>query len=520
MSGRPNILLIMTDQHRADHTGFGGNRVVQTPHLDGLAARGTVFDKAYVANPICMPNRASIMTGLMPSAHGSTMNGISLDWGARTFARSAREAGYRTALIGKSHLQIMNDVPEATRRVLGDDPLEDGMAASWPEGWDALEDMDAWRAGEVEVPSDFYGFDHVGLTIFHSDLCSGHYYRWLLDKGVDPETLQGPKVARESGFETQQVWHTSTPEELYPTTYVAEEACAFLDTQRESDDPFLLKVSFPDPHHPFTPPGKYWDMYSPEDIELPATFFDDHAKSPSFIRLLASERGDGAHLMMPFSPTEAQFKRMAAAEYGMITMIDDAVGIILGKLEEMGVADDTIVIFTSDHGDMFGDHGLMLKVGMHYEGCIRVPLVVAGPGIAAGRTDALASSTDIAATIMAMTGNRPSYNMTGRDLTPILADHDARVRDSILIEEEHIFPDPTIGAPINLRSLVTGNARLTVRYGNAGDGELYQTDQDPDELHNRFGDKDHAALRQEMTNALNQAMIEAARTVRKPKAQA
>ncbi|MEE4201316.1 sulfatase-like hydrolase/transferase [Erythrobacter sp.] len=133
---RPNILVIMTDQHRADHTGFGGNRIVRTPNLDALASRGMVFDRAYVANPICMPNRATLMTGRMPSDHGVRFNGLSLDWGANTYARVAREAGYRTAMIGKSHLQIMNDAHEVIQRIFGDDPPADAERSGWPSGWD------------------------------------------------------------------------------------------------------------------------------------------------------------------------------------------------------------------------------------------------------------------------------------------------------------------------------------------------------------------------------------------------
>ena len=106
MSRRPNFLIFITDQHRPDHTGFGGNDVVRTPHLDAIAARGMRFDRAFVANPICMPNRATLMTGRLPSLHGTRYNGISLDWSANTFVRVLRQSGYHTAYFGKSHLQV------------------------------------------------------------------------------------------------------------------------------------------------------------------------------------------------------------------------------------------------------------------------------------------------------------------------------------------------------------------------------------------------------------------------------
>ncbi|MCQ8185865.1 sulfatase family protein [Parvularcula maris] len=516
---RPNILLFMTDQHRADHVGFGGNQIVRTPNLDALADRGRVFDRAYVANPICMPNRASIMTGMMPSGHGTRMNGIDLDWGINTFARVARKAGYKTGLVGKSHLQVMNDAAEAVRAILGSEPPEDGRRLGWPDGWADHERMDLWRQGDVEVPEDFYGFDHVRLTVFHSDLCSGHYYRWLLEKGVDPKNIQGRAVALDGDFGTQQVWRTSMPEELYPTTYVAEEAVSFLRDQEGSDDPFLLKVSFPDPHHPFTPPGRYFDMYDAADIPLPKTFYDPHDSSVPSLRKMTRNRGDGVHLMMPFSPTEDQFKRMAAAEYGMITMIDDAVGRVLTALEESGQADDTLIVFTADHGDMFGDHGLMLKVSLHYDACIRVPLVIAGPGVSSGRTDSFASSIDLCPTLIGAMGLEPYYGIAGHDLAPVLQEREASVRDHVLVEEQQIFPDPATGAPIDMLTLVTDEGRLTLRRGEELIGDLYDHGEDRDEMHNIYGDPASASLRTSMFERLVAAQMETSRALRKPVAQ-
>lgn len=523
MSGpakRPNVLLIMTDQQRADHTGFGGNRVLRTPHLDGLAGQSVVFDRAYVANPICMPNRASIMTGRVPSGHGVRVNGMSLDWGANTFARVARKHGYRTALIGKSHLQAMNDVPELIRRVFGDDPPEDGSHPGWPEGWDRYEDQERHKRETVEIPEDFYGFDHVRLTVFHSDLCSGHYYQWLLGQGIDPRAVQGAAAALEFESHSQQVWKTAMPPELYPTNYVADEAISFLEAQTGSDAPFLLKVSFPDPHHPFTPPGEYFDLYDPADIPLPESFHDPHDSSVPVLRHMVNNRGDGAHLMMPFSPTEAQFRQMAAAEYGMIAMIDDAVGRILEALEASGCADDTIIVFTSDHGDMFGDHGLMLKVTLHYEGCIRVPLTVKAPGIGPGRTASLASSIDLCPTLLELMDLPAYYGIQGESLRAILDDPSETVRDHVLIEEEQMTADPSTGQRINMRSLITDDKRLTVRLASPMVGDLYDLAEDPEEMRNLYRDRAAAAMRAELMEKLVAAMMAVSTADRKPTAQA
>ena len=175
---RPNILFIITDQQRADHAGFAGNDVIRTPNLDSLAERGTVFDNAWVANPVCMPNRSTIMTGRMPTAHGVVFNDRSLDWGANTHVRTFSDAGYRTALIGKSHLQhgmSRNAVFPVGRQGATKDPH--------PQGWDTLEDFERYLDTPPEFPESFYGFDHVELAIDHGARVTGHHLHWALDRG-------------------------------------------------------------------------------------------------------------------------------------------------------------------------------------------------------------------------------------------------------------------------------------------------------------------------------------------------
>ena len=176
MSRRPNFLIFITDQHRPDHTGFGGSAVVRTPHLDAIAGRGVRFDRAIVANPICMPNRASLVTGRLPSLHGTRYNGISLDWSANTFMRVLRQRGYHTAYFGKSHLQNMAENKHIRDAIFRDAPGENASLCPHPPGWDDWENADRHREERVEIPPNFYGLDEVDLTSMHSDHCSGHYY--------------------------------------------------------------------------------------------------------------------------------------------------------------------------------------------------------------------------------------------------------------------------------------------------------------------------------------------------------
>ncbi len=369
---RPNFLVIMTDQQRADHLGCYGNGVVQTPHIDSIAARGIRFEHFYVACPICMPNRIVFMTGRMPSVNGSRHNGIPLDRNAVTFVDLLRHDGYRTALIGKCHLQNM------TNKLV---PKPPGLPASFPEELrDASRerrigpDYEAelthlWRADpDRAFPTPYYGFEEVRLADGHGDQVQGHYTKWLRDRHPDPDSLRGWQNALpSSGLRAPQAWRTAVPEELYPTSFVAEQTIQYLEDHAAGgrEEPFFLHCSFPDPHHPFTPPGHYFDMYAPDQIPLPVSFHRAGEQEPPFLtelrRLAASGRSNTSG-PVPFATTDGvAVQQMIALTYGMITMIDDAVGRILGTLRRLGLDEQTVVVFTSDHGDFMGDHGLMLE---------------------------------------------------------------------------------------------------------------------------------------------------------------
>lgn len=511
MSGpRPNILLFITDQHRPDHTGFGGNRSLQTPNLDRLAARSTRFDRAIVANPICMPNRSSILTGRLPSVHRTRYNGIPLDRSANTFARVLRSAGYQTAYFGKSHLQNIGDGKAIRDRVFADETGPNALADPHPPGWDSWEYSDRHRAEYVRIPPDFYGFDQVDLLVDHSDSCSGHYYQWLLEQGVDPTKLQGAENALPFESPTPQIWRTAVPEELYPTSYVSMRTAEFLEGRaHRADEPFLAVCSYPDPHHPFTPPGRYFDMYDPAAIPLPETFSDPHTDSMPHYRAMLERRGEQGFRMAPFAPTGEQYREMAAKEYGMISMIDDGVGRVLDALERSGQADNTVVVFTSDHGDMFGDHGVMLKAGMHYEGCVRVPLTIAAPGRSPGVCRSLVSSLDLAQTFLELAGCDPFRGMQGASLVELLADPTARVRDYVLVEEDQMFDIARVGGSLRMRTLITDEGRLTL-YRGSDHGELFALDRDPEERTNLFAKPEGGDLRTALSERLARVLIEAA----------
>jgi arylsulfatase A-like enzyme len=481
-SRAPNVLLIITDQQRADHVGFGGNRVVRTPNLNALAARGTVFDRCYVANPICMPNRSSILTGRVPSAHGCIFNDRSLAWSTNTFVRVMRSAGYRTGLIGKSHIQhglSSEQVHEAERGAAIGDP--------YPEDWDSWENPSRYEAGAVDVPGDFYGFDHVEFAIGHGDQVAGHHYRWALERGGDPSVLTGDwgsdRPAKQRYPDWWQVYQPEVPESLYSTTFVTEQSVSWLESATRSDEPWFLQCSFPDPHHPFTPPGEWWDAYDPAAMPIPVSFDDPLDHAPRHLQLIKKLK-PGKNPVQMFGPTREQLRHAMAAEYGMLEMIDQGVGRVLAALDRSGAADDTLVLFTSDHGDMFGDHGLMLKGWMHFQGTIRVPLVIAEPGGATGqrpgRTRALASSLDIAQTLLDYCGLESFEGMQGTSLRPLVADPSATLRDHVYIEDDNPNFERMRVLPAKARTLVTDDGRIT-RYAS-GETEVFDLEADPDEM--------------------------------------
>jgi len=503
-----NFLIVMTDQLRPDHVGFGGNDIVRTPNLDALAATGAVFEQTVVAAPVCAPNRASLMTGRNPSAHGTRINGITLDPDANTFARVLRRHGWQTAAVGKLHFQNMGfDKSWLEGRI---DASAEGDAADRlrEPGWDMHEDMNRHRRERVQFPPDYYGFDRVDVVSGHSDYATGHYFQWALERGVNLDESRGRERSTEVYGGWRQVYRSALPEELYPTAYVTERSIARLEEMAAIGDPFLLLASYPDPHHPFTPPGRYYGMYDPDDMDLPRTFDDPHDNAPPHTRTLIENRGTPHEdPTYTWAPTEDQLRHSLAAEYGMIAMIDDGVGQILRRLDELGLRESTVVIFTSDHGDMFGDHGLLLKGYAHYRGATHVPLVVAAPGILPSRIEGLAGTIDIAPTILELAGC-PHYNgIQGHSLVPLLTGEMESIRSQVLIEEDTIDAIDGFDTPPRIRSLVTPEARLTLYVGTPH-GELFDLAADPDELVNVFGKREGAALQAEMTQKLAAALVE------------
>ena len=510
MTTRPNFVFIMTDQQRADFLGCTGHPVLRTPNIDAIAARGTIMNRFYASNPVCMPNRAVFMSGLMSSVNTVRQNGNVLPRFVTTFPEVLAAEGYDTALFGKSHLQTMTDFVTP----IGDNPAGTGRLANaidigQPEDY-LWEDKTNWAEnGPLDVPLPFYGFDSVDFVTFHGDRTGGHHAAWLAEQVEDPDALRGPENQLPHDYDCPQAVRTALPEELYSTSYVKKRALEFLDDPARGESPFFAFVSFPDPHHPFAPPGQYWDMYDPDDMPDLGDL-DAHQNPPPHLQWVREQPyADGATFQTDAVRMRPQhIKQAQALTCGMLTMIDDAVGDIVAKLEEQGLADNTIIAFTSDHGDYLGDHGLCFKGGLHFQSVIQVPMIWADPRIEQpAASDVVATTLDLAPTILAAARAQPYAGMQGIDLTSTLAGDGKPDRTEVLIEEQTYFQNILgFDGQVRVRTLVDERWRFTVYHGVEW-GELYDLVNDPDECLNLWDDPEFFDVRQDLTWRLVQSQI-------------
>ncbi|MFX0083606.1 MAG: sulfatase [Candidatus Hodarchaeota archaeon] len=505
ISERMNVLFIITDQQRADHLGCSGNPILKTPNIDKFANEGVRFTNAYVANPMCMPNRATLLTGLYPNMHGLRSNGINLPTNVPTITQALQKKGYHTVNVGKMHLQ-WHFLPFQRKS----SSVE--HAAKW-------DDINTFSKMKEIFNSPYYGFDEVEISIGHGDICGGHYLDWLKEKVLNNTSFMKELIGKRT-FENERtifndllklrrkrkpftfIYETEMPEELYPTTFVAERTIAFLERYAKGEygnKPFFMHCSFPDPHHPVGPPGKYHEMYKPENITLPPSYTDieniyhhkflgQYLKKPPFRGTLIRESA------------EEEVRKFTALTYGSLSMIDHGVGKILTSLEKLGLEDNTMVIYTSDHGDLMGDHGMCLKGPNPFNGVLQVPLIWKVPGLTKRAiSDSLVSSIDIPKTILNLLGigqRRQPPDMQGYDITPILDNPNMKIRNCCLIEEDEEV-DPY---KIRLRHLVTEDYKITLYEGLRDYGDIFDRKNDPNELHNLwYKDKD---LRNELVNEL------------------
>lgn len=355
------------------------------------------------------------------------------------------------------------------------------------DGWNELEFAEHFNRSAPPWPDDFYGFDTTELSLDHGANVAGHHLLWALQRGARREDLVVPQTAdnpkRRGSDAWWQVYDPPYGEEFHSSSFVADRTINFIEQAAAEDSPWLAWASFPDPHHPFTPPGQWYDRHDPADMELPDTFDDPIDGAPKYLKMFQKRTvHDMRNWVDVIGATSPEVTRAAiAANYGTIEMVDDRVGQILAAVDRLGQTDDTIVVFTSDHGDMMGDHGLLLKGLMHYSGTLRVPLVIADPRRDPARTTSLASSIDLGPTLMELCGVDGYRGIQGKSLAPILDDPAHSVRDHVLIEDD-LDIDANGLVPSRTRTLITPSHRYTRH--DTGEEALYELGTADDERTN------------------------------------
>lgn len=484
-AARPNILFITSDQQHWNTLGCR-NPEIRTPNLDRLAARGTLFQRAYCPNPTCTPTRSSIITGQFPSQHGAWSLGTKLPESAVTVGQTMSEAGYDTALIGKAHFQ----------------PLKGTDAYPSLESYPILQDLDFWRG----FHGPFYGFDHVELTRNHTDEAhvGQHYAAWMEDQGCKEwrKYFQPP-----TGTTPKQRHRWNIPEELHYSTWITERSIERLKGYAREEKPFLLWASYFDPHPSYLVPEPWDKMYDPARVTAPRITQGEHDRNPPHFRMTQQENPDfsawqepDGHAMHGFSSHLQDRESLGediAVYYGMISLMDKGIGRILDTLEETGLSANTLIVFTSDHGHFFGQHGLNAKGAFHYEDLVRVPFLASWPGhIPEGHTsEAIQCLVDLPTTFLALTGIEQPRSMVGLDQSPVWLGQKSSVRDHTVVENRH---QPTT---IHVKTYIDARYKLTV-YFEREYGELFDLQMDPDEVNNLWDDPESQTLKAELTRKL------------------
>jgi len=513
------ILFITTDQQRHDSLGCNGGTIARTPVVDGLAAEGINYGRAYNQNTVCMPARSTMLTGQYVRTHGVVANGVPLPADAPSVAAYLHEkAGYRTALLGKAHFEPGFDFELQW--------AENAMAAQGSTG-------------------PYRGFEHAELAM-HVPVAGKralqHYGRWLLDThGIEATQGFAPLLSAQPGGDTDapETRVNPIPREWYHTDWVADRTIAYLDSLPDDADWFVW-MSFPDPHHPWDPPASERHRCNWRDLDLPP----GHPGSRDAIArvlqqkpahwsavwngtLVNAEGGPGTY--RPQNITDDNIREINAMAHIMNELIDEACGRVLRRVEARGWSDDTDVFFTTDHGELQGDFGFIFKGPFHTDALMRLPMVwrpAPSAGVAGGaRVDDPVGQLDLAPTFCEIAGVEPAPWMQGAPLPT--APNSGRER--VLCEWDSQFPGygmhlrsiyrdgwlctayekSTVGEPNGLEEYFAATGLFggglgpvsSVAYDGT-EGELYNVLDDPYQWENRWDDAECKAIRADLVDDL------------------
>ncbi len=494
MANPKNVLLITSDQQHWSTLG-SLNPKINTPALDRLCAEGTRYDRTYVPSPVCTPTRASIITGQYPAWHGAWTIGVKLGEDVPTVGETFSHHGYSTSLIGKAHFQPLASVPEQTSL----------------ETQPTLKDLDFW--GDFTGP--WYGFDRIEIARNHADgsHVGQHYGIWMRDKGLPDYEKHFVSVEdQHDPAHTPKEHRWDLPEEYHYTTWTGERTIAAIQRDVADERPFFIWSSFHDPHPPYLVPESWASMYDPADMEPGTLQPEELDHMVSWTRMTQEESPDYSHLresdfgnhgFQSHLRNDEQLRKDVAIYYGMVSSMDHHIGLILNELDRLGIADDTVVVFTSDHGHYLGQHGLTAKGPFHYEDGIRVPFIVRCPGQsnAGASSDAIQSLVDLPQTFLDLVGIGMPGQMQGVSQKDVWLGNRESARNWAICENRH---QPTA---VHLRTFITQRYKMTV-YRGLDEGELYDLQDDPEERHNRWADPAYAEVKLDVYAQWMQAELE------------
>ena len=475
MSKKPNILILMADQHRADSLGCAGHPIVKTPNIDRIAQQGIRFDKAYTVCPICMPARASFVSGLYPHNHQMWGNAGKLPEDDETFFHYLQRSGYFTAHVGKSHYyphspgtHLMHH--EDYMHARGLDYVHE-TTGPWATLWTQSYMTDHWKMKGL-------------LDVFIKDYGERRRIRGKAELHEKKDKLA--------------LWPSHLPEEEFIDSYIGQKAIEFIQAYSYqyyvNKQPLCLFVGFGGPHEPFDPPGKYASMYDSNDIPDPIP----EGKPGNWVPKSSANRLDSEKTAKDL--TRDQLKKAAANYFGKISLIDSWIGRIVSDFENLEGAENTFVVFWSDHGEMLGDHNCLYKQ-VFYESSVRVPLIISWPGHVKGgkNCDALVELIDIFPTLTEIAGSEPSERCLGRSLWDSLQDPQQQHRDAVFSE---IYS-------FNHRNIMVRTDRYKYAADETGMGYmLFDVVEDPSEQKNLIGHPDMKSTEEKLSTRVLSFLIE------------
>lgn len=456
---KPNLLFLWTDEQRADTMQVYGNSRIHAPNLNRFASESIVFLNAHVSQPVCTPSRSTVMTGLWPHQTGCTENNIPLPATTRCLPEILADPDYRTGYFGKWHL--------------GDEIFpQHGF-----EEWISIEDG-YWK---------YYSENRDRNA-------KSSYWHFLKELGYKPDTERG---TYSRGFVSR------LPLEHSKTRYLERKACEFLERHRH--EPFILYVNFLEPHMPFN--GPLNDEHGPDEIVLPENFDDPLEENEPLRYRLLRER----YIRLGFEghdlSTESGWRRLIANYWGLVTQVDLSVGAILRTLERLGLAENTIVVYTSDHGDMMGAHKLLAKTVMYGES-VRVPWLIRFPRLS--RKQVLVrepvSHIDLVPTLLHLLGKRQDERFPGESLIPRIRSGRSSPKDVFIQWNPPIRhgrpPQNLLGVPdeevqrafrASIRTVITPDG-WKLCLSDLDKSQLFNLNEDPWETTNLFGKHEFASI--------------------------